>query len=293
MAHIAETTIDQRGLFRLQALKDSANRDRNLAAILALCHNAYLGDHRSLCRILGRFEILVDTRDDALATHLLSRGIWEMHVTECLARAISPGMTVVDVGANYGYFAVLMAALAGPKGRLIAIEANPAAADLLQVTLKRNGFMGRSKLHRVAVADKDQGTAWLRYAADTMNGNIHDKAPKLKSEQDRLVEVPLATLDSLIAPGTRVDVMKVDIEGAERAMWQGARRVLAENPKIAIALEVDNKRYADAAAFFEQIEADGFKLQMIEKNGEVRSCNVKELVEMKNPSLGMLWLKRQ
>ncbi len=70
----------------------------------ALCESAYLGDETALCRVLGRYKMFVDTSDNSLSPHLMLDGYWEMWLTEALARAIRPGMTVVDVGANLGYF---------------------------------------------------------------------------------------------------------------------------------------------------------------------------------------------
>lgn len=294
-AAAAHSLIDERGLFRLAALRTPANRDRNLAAIMKLCSNAYLGNHRSQCRVLGRFEMMVDTRDQTLAPHLLARGCWEIHVTECLAKAVSHGMTVVDVGANYGYYSLLMAGLSGPSGKLISIEANPMLGELLDITLRRNGMKSRMSLHRVAVSNRDGASTTMRYSnLSAMNGRIfEEQTPTTRNENDRVVSVPVRTLDSLIEPGARVDVMKVDIEGGERAMWQGATRVIADNPDITIVMEVETSRYADAETFYQEIVDAGFKLRKLHNDGSIRDTSIDKLLRLKGAGHSMLVLQRR
>src|SRR5262245_27706135 len=104
-------------IFTLSDL-NNFSRLRNEAVIRGLCANAYLGDHISLCRVLGRYSMYVDTRDIGFSSHMLLSGFWEMWVTEAIVARVKPGMRVVDCGANLGYFSLIMADLAGPAGHL-------------------------------------------------------------------------------------------------------------------------------------------------------------------------------
>lgn len=285
--------IGPSGLFDLGRLRDSRRRDENLGAIGSLCHNAYLGDFTSLCRVLGRFNVLVDTRDRALAAHLLMRGHWELHVSECLARCLKPGMRFVDAGANYGYFTLLACGLVGPQGDALAVEANPAMADLLEASLGMNGMRARSRVRRVALAERSGTT--LPFLVHVHRGNSRLLLPgedgaALASDGHRLLEVPLETLDAQFPRGTRVDVMKVDIEGAELPFWAGARRVLTENPEIQVLMEVKGSRYADPAGYFEALRADGFVLRVLTKAGRIEDTSVEALV---GGELCMLYLSRR
>ena len=294
-AGAAGAAVDEAGRFRLGRLRDSRLRPANLRAIRAQCHNAYLGDSRSLCRVLGRFTLLVDTRDRTLAPHLLMNGIWEMHITECLARLVKPDMSVVDAGANYGYFALLASGLAGPQGRVLAVEANPAVAELLETTLELNGMRERSRVARVALGDSTGGR--LPFVVDPRRPmNAHLRRAKEERgalpEGHELVEVPVTRLDDLVAPGERVDVMKVDIEGAEEPFWSGARRVLTENADIQLLLEVRAGRYRDAAGFFGRIREDGFVLRVVARTGAIEDISVDALLRSR-AAHEMLYLSRQ
>jgi hypothetical protein len=87
----------------------------------------FYGDNRMLCRLLGDYLAFVDTHDFMLAPRLVADGFWEAWVTLAVARYLQPGMWCVDVGANYGYYTLLMAAACGPEGRIVASSARSQA----------------------------------------------------------------------------------------------------------------------------------------------------------------------
>ncbi len=146
-----------------------------------------------------------------------------------LAKIVRPGMTVLDVGANIGVYTRFLAELTGLTGRVIAFEPEPrnfallerAVADLPQVTA----------VH-AAVAERS-GTLRL-YVADDLNVDHHTYDD---GEGRRGVNVPSAAIDDYVKPGERVDVIKMDIQGAELAALRGAERVLTENYEIRVVLE--------------------------------------------------------
>jgi hypothetical protein len=124
------------------------------AAIRALATGVPMQD-AVLCRVLGRYKMLLDPADRGFAPHLMLDGFWEWWATTFLARNIRPGQRVAEAGACYGYFSLLMADLVGPQGRLTVFEPNPDAAALLQRNLEMNGLAGRVRLMRAAVGASD------------------------------------------------------------------------------------------------------------------------------------------
>ena len=138
-----DSAFKPNGKFKLSRLKNHNLRTENIKSISKSCYNAYLGDYQSLCRILGFFDIYIDTRDRSIGMQLLMKGYWEIDVTECIAKHLSPGMNVIDVGANYGYFSLLMAGLIGHKtGKVYSIEASPNVFQHLKNSIRIN-FLGR------------------------------------------------------------------------------------------------------------------------------------------------------
>ncbi len=153
----------------------SAPRADNESAIRARARPVYLGGHSAIARVLGRYRMFVDTRDLSISVHLLTEGYWEMWVTEAMLAVIKPGMTVLDIGANLGYFTLLMADLVGPDGRVLAFEPNPEMAGCLRQSLAVNGF-GNARLHELALGEAP-GRLMLAFDTGMPGGGHLDGAP--------------------------------------------------------------------------------------------------------------------
>src|ERR1700736_3927602 len=88
--------------------------------IKARARAVYLGDHLTLARVLGQSKMLLPTTDVGFASHLMLDGFWEIWLTLFFARLVMPGMTVVDVGANFGYYTLLFGHAEGAEVAIIA-----------------------------------------------------------------------------------------------------------------------------------------------------------------------------
>jgi FkbM family methyltransferase len=247
----------QGAIFDIWALR-AGDRWRHEAVIRGLCQTAYLGDHTTLCRVLGRYKMYVDTNDVGLASHLMLDGYWEMWNTETIVGFVRPGMTVIDVGAHCGYFSVLMGDLVGPEGRVLAFEPNPPIAELLRRTVAINGHDRRTDVHEVALGDM-QGVASLAVPVNEPK-NAH-VVPGVVFEGT--VQVPVVRLDQI--PGAlEADFIKIDAEGAEEAIWRGMSGILTQDRPLTILLEFTSARYADAGAFLDEILSHGFSLSEVD-----------------------------
>ena len=110
-------------------------RDDAEAAIRARSQAVALGDGRILARVLGRNKMFLLANDHGFAAHVMLDGFWESWITLFFARNVRPGMTVIDVGANFGYYTCVFADAVGASGRVIAIEPAPVTARLLRDTV--------------------------------------------------------------------------------------------------------------------------------------------------------------
>ncbi len=254
----------------LFALNDLTNgqRGRNEARIRSLCANAYLGADTALCLILGRYKLFVDTTDLGLSSHLLLDGYWEMWVTEAMAHYVRPGMTAIDIGANLGYYTLLLAELCGTAGTVHAFEPNSPIAHRLQKSIAINGFLSRVRLHDCALSDRDDQRALLVVPpGEPKNAHIvpYDGAPN---------PMVLATrrLDT-ISEIAHVDFIKIDADTSEEAIWHGMRGLLDQNRTLTIFLEFAAARYADAGAFLDEIADQGFSLAFVDfRHGVCSAC---------------------
>ncbi|MFC7475292.1 FkbM family methyltransferase [Dankookia sp. GCM10030260] len=222
--------------------------------VRSLTGAVYLGDSQALCRVLGRYKMFVDTRDRGLGSHLLLDGYWEIWLTRLIARAVRPGMACVDVGANLGYYALLMADLAGPRGRVLAIEPNPAVARLLQASLDVNGYGPRAEVMAVALGDGSDGTGFLAIPHNEPKNAalVAGAAAGHFAAHAAVVEVPVLAFDSLAEAWPRIDLVKIDAEGAEDAILRGMAAMLRRDRPLLI-LEFNHARPYDGAAVLAEL----------------------------------------
>lgn len=237
-------------------------RDLNEGLIRDLCENAYLGNETAVCRILGRYKIFVDTQDVGLSMHLLLEGYWEIWVTEVLASLAKPGMVAVDVGANVGYFSLLLADCVGPNGALHAFEPNPEMASRLRKSLSCNGFDGHAVIHQTGLDDND-GEALLVVPDNEPKNGFVVPAGSAPIPGSRQIAARTRRLDSYPAL-LRADLIKIDAEGAEERIWQGMRGIFDQGRPLTILLEFNPSRYRDPAAFMALFQREGFQLARID-----------------------------
>ena len=232
-----------------------------------LASPAYLGDHVAISRILARYKIYVDTRDATLAPHVLLDGYWESWITQFVARRVQPGWTVFDVGANYGYYSLLLADLVGSAGHVFAVEPNPAICPLLRRSVALNGFAERTTICEIAAGSADDRFTTLLVPASSPGEATVAHDWIRDPEHCTRVEVAHATLDDLIPPGQRVHFLKIDAEASEERIVAGMAGIL-ETSRPDMLLEFHPGRYSQPRIFLaylvelygslRQIDGDGY-----------------------------------
>jgi FkbM family methyltransferase len=245
------------------------------AACQAAAQAVYLGDRTLLCRVLTRYLLFADAGEISIVPHLCMSGYWEAWITLALARALRPGAYAIDVGANHGYYALLLAEAAREGGRLLACEPNPHLADLLRRTLTVNGLQGWSEVVGKAVADSSGATARLAIPERQSAGATICRPPQAG---EQVIEVQTVTIDELAAAWPRVDLIKIDSEGAEERIWRGMRETVKRCGDLTVILEFAPGRYADPAGFLADIEARGFPLGVVAWDGQVCEVSASELL---------------
>jgi len=155
-----------------------------------------------------------------------------------MTRILRRGHCLLDVGANFGYFSLMGADLVGPTGHVLAVEANPPLSDLLFRNLEVNGYKPNSSVHNVAVYS-ETGEIQLHVMRSHWGSSSLTATDEGAAEWHDSVEsvtVPAVTLDDLTADRP-VDIMKIDIEGAEGHAFAGAEQMLRKNLNIKIIME--------------------------------------------------------
>lgn len=255
---------------------------------------AYLGEHTALCRVLGQFLMYVDTRDLSLTPHLMMNGYWEMWVTQAIANYVKPGMRCIDVGANVGYYTLLLADLVGEKGRVVAYEPQKNLTELLARSLVINGLASRGIVHRVAIGAERQDSVTLHSIEGFMGSASLSLVPMLNGDPGfTFKRTTSETRVMTLAPQhERVDFVKIDVQGHEMQVLEGMRDLIDRSPGIAIAMEFTPSEHGDPLAALQVIQSYGLKIETIGTDGVVRPVPLSEAAAPDTGDHRMLWLTR-
>lgn len=224
------------GLDRLDIEEFAYRSKRTLEALCrARAQPVYVGENEGLCRILGRYKLYVDTRDRGLCAHLLLDGFWEMGLTMHIARHVRAGMVAIDVGANFGYYTILLGALVGETGHVVAIEPAPAAAAMLRRSVELNGFQSVTTVVEAAAGAGDAAHSLLYVPErEPKNAQIVASPEGLDAGAGTLHRVAQSSVDGLVADRHRVDFIKIDAEGAEEAVVAGMLATLRRDRPLLV-----------------------------------------------------------
>jgi FkbM family methyltransferase len=221
------------------------SRETNSLNLVGLVQPVYLGDRVALCRVLARYKCFVDTSDVGFGANLLLDGFWESWLTTFIARRVAPGDHAIDVGANHGYYTLLLADLVGPSGRVASVEPNPRICTLLRRNIDINGFGGRAGLLEQAATGIDGQDVTLSIPlTESKNAFLVDSAEQARLRGEETIKVRGGRLATALADWERLDFIKVDVEGAEEAAVEGLFPLL-ERFKPKMVLEFNLARCTD------------------------------------------------
>jgi len=265
-------------------------RADNEALLRGLCQTVYVGDHQALCRVLGQYKMYVDTRDVGLSSHLMLEGFWEMWVTQEIASLIPAGAIVADIGANLGYYTIILADLVGPEGRVHAFEPNPHLARLLTKNVQVNGFWQRVGVNQIALADQnDQDMFLFSTPEDPKNGYL---APLEEDIPQDAIPVPCARLDSRV-DWEEIEFAKIDVEGAEQLVWAGMQGLLDNGRMKTVLLEFTPARYDDPKAFLDALLQPGFALSKVDYNFGIVEATASQILNPLDPREDIMLVLRR
>lgn len=241
--------------------------------------------HEVVCRVLGKYIMFAHNGDVALTPHLALDGIWEPWVTMAIARHLKPGMRCMDIGACYGYYAILMADIVGTTGRVEAWE--PVWSETLLANVNINGL-------DVVVEAALMGTDPDQFEHSKVKAPFNAGDVKLRRVR------PQAGYDPaywrrvpMRRPATQaIDFIKIDVEGAEADVWESLERVRAASPTLTVCMEFTPSEHEQPAKFLEKLVADGFELGTVGHDGMPRKISAEEAIVPDTGGFRMLWLTR-
>jgi FkbM family methyltransferase len=223
--------------------------------------------------------IEVDARD-LVGGSIARHGYWEVETVAFVEHWLRPGMTVVDAGAHVGQYAMVASRRVGPGGRVHAFEPHPDLYRVLRRNLERAGCTN-AVAQPLALGGVPEERSFFLHPVDNLGASsLRASAP---DRDQPAVRVQVTTLDAYLAAHdvTRVDLLKVDVEGAERDLLAGAGRTLAANPDIVLVIEFLRANARRFGHTLEELAADlraqGFRLFTLSAHGLAPYAPVGEL----------------
>lgn len=214
----------------------------------ACCRSLFSNSPRSYLKMLSqspytvkdlpRYDIsmIVDVRDPAISKPILALGGYEDAFARRLLSLVTPTTHFVDVGANIGFFTLIVARQA-TRGRVWSIEPDEQNVRLLRAGIALNGFEDRIDVHHMAASDAD-GELFLSSLGHERNLGARFTAKEESTLLDhslqgagKPVKRRARAMDSLLQD-QKVDLVKIDVEGFEPAVFAGMDRVLGSQRPV-------------------------------------------------------------
>ena len=221
---------------------------------------------RSRAWVCGH-HMRVDPDDTVVSVRLRELGWFEPYETRLIQRLVSPGNVVVDVGANIGYYTLQFARLVGSEGHVFAFEPDPHNFELLQRNVWQNGYQNVTLVRAAITATA--GKIQLFQNPD----NQGDHRIYASDAGRTSVDVDAITMDEFFAADDRrLDLVKMDIQGAEGAAFKGMQTLLSNGRVARIVTEFWPRGLKtagfDAQVFLQERLAQGFEIRVIDESTE-------------------------
>jgi FkbM family methyltransferase len=216
------------------------------------------------------FSLFASIDDLAVGNHVLIGRSYDPSIAAVLSRCVKPGMAVVDIGANIGYLTMLLASLVAPSGLVVAVEPNPENIKLLEASRRVNGF------DQVLVIQAAAGrhTALLALNVSYSNGTTTE----LPSDLDTIFAsrpVPCFALDAILPKDRRINLVKIDTEGAELNALIGLSQTIdRDRPVIVSEFSpgiLPGISHCSGPEYLRFLIAKEYRIGVIEKDGSESS----------------------
>lgn len=198
---------------------------------------------------IHNYRLLIDLKDEGISKQLMLLETREGDHIIILKKELLKGMVAFDLGANIGYYAVMMAKLVGTSGKVYAVEPSRSNYLLLSLNIKLNQLEDIIESYNIGISNKTGTDNFY----ESEKSNWHTFYPKVHSGTDTEslvskapVEVPVMTIADFAKGKRKIDLIRMDIEGFEVEVFESLLPLLKDKsfgPKI--LFEVHQPRYND------------------------------------------------
>jgi FkbM family methyltransferase len=213
----------------------------------------------------GVIRIPVNQKKDVLCESILKYGIYDLSVTEAIWRLTKPGEIAVDVGANIGYTSSLLSSRVGKNGKVFCFEPNPSVYSELCENIKiwKDKYNGQNIYPYDVALSNETGLATLNIILGNRGESfIGDEISDVNAMASNTCNVQTERLDKILLKEKAIGILKIDVEGHELKVFEGAGKLIASNQVRDIIFE-DHSGYPSNASRF--LEGYGYTIFQVWK----------------------------
>lgn len=228
-------------------------------------------ENKILIHDFGKFKMALSNDDTDISPQIKKFGWYEDEKFETIVfkKHLKKSMSVLDLGANIGFYSLLARSVIGENGRVFSFEPFPENITLLRKSIRENHFTNVFT-SQTAVSDKS-GTSVLYLSPDACSEHsMLDLDFKSDNNYKKSIRVKMISVDDYFEKNdldTKIDFIKMDIEGSESRALNGMKKTLSENPTITMMTEFwpngFKKDKKDPQEFLEELSDIGFELYHI------------------------------
>lgn len=236
-------------IIRIQKFLVGTRIHRKIPMLVSIYDAIYrlLGSHKSVLEIQGS-KMFINIRDESYAmrktfqSYAFNR-IHEEATTELFKRIVKEGDIFIDLGANIGYFSLLASKIVGEQGKVYSFEPEPRNFKYLCTNIELNSYKNIIPVNK-AVSDKTGKTKLFICSYDTGHHTINQyngikvQNPNKIGGKEISIEIETTTLDEFLDKKEDfVNIIKMDIEGAEMLALKGMDRIIKQSKDLKIIIE--------------------------------------------------------
>lgn len=174
--------------------------------------------------------------NDQISKMIFEFGCYEPELLSVLLPLVQPGMTVLDIGANIGYYSVILSQLVGPGGRVHAFEINESVIELLEQNIQLAGTANICLVRKAVSVVSGNADFYAPSPGSEMEGGLRESR---RYHAQKVIRVETVSIDDYMREQalSKVDIIKIDIEGGELDAFHGATRLLTSANRPIILFE--------------------------------------------------------
>ncbi len=228
-------------------------------------------------------------KQDAIVSGALALGCYESALIDYFATLLRPGINMVDIGANIGLYSIISAKAVGPQGSIVAIEPSAENCSFIHKSLEVNEFSNVT-VYQKALSDQNGELTLFLCGSNNADHRIYDAKDGSTSAGRKGVIVETVRLDDLLGPALRskIDLIKLDIQGAEGIALAGMKETLSSDRDLTMVMEFWPwgliKAGSNPLKVLEQLREFGFSIHEFDSQAGT-TVEVSDFIELSGRTL--------